>query len=134
MFCKLIQRYCAGGIDIKLTFSTFKVGSMFSVKDPVPFDLRSLLMYKSVFCCIGETSPHLIAHVREHLSRDRNSHISQHLQQSQISRRLCCKKCFTILVSAPNRVQFSLKKAAHIRWDKTVINKQLKHAELHLVF
>ena len=45
---------------------------MFSVKDPVPFDLRSRVVYK--FLCagcnasyIGETSRHLSTRVREHL-------------------------------------------------------------------
>ena len=38
--CKLVQRYCTN-IEIKLALSSFKVGSMFSVKDPVPLDLLS---------------------------------------------------------------------------------------------
>ena len=47
---KLVQRYCTN-IEIKLAFSYFKVGSMISVKDPVPFDLRSRVVYK--FLCAG---------------------------------------------------------------------------------
>ena len=77
--------------EIKLAFSSFKVGSMFSVKDPVPLDLRSRVVYKFLCagcnaCYIGETSRHLSTRVREHLSRDRNSHVYQHLQQSQACR------------------------------------------------
>ena len=58
--CKLVQRYC-NDIKIKLAFSSFKVGSMISVKDPVPLDLRLRVVYK--FLCarcnawyIGNTS------------------------------------------------------------------------------
>ena len=71
------------GIDIKLAFSMFKVGSMCSVEDPVPFVLPSRVVLKFLCggcnsCYIGETSRHLVAHVREYLSRDRNSQIFQH--------------------------------------------------------
>ena len=84
---KLVQCYCTN-IEIKLAFSSFKVGSMFSVKDPVPFDLRSRVVYKFLCagcnaCYIGETTRHLSTRVCEHPSRDRYSHIYQHLQQSQ---------------------------------------------------
>ena len=84
---KLAQRYCTN-IEIKLAFSSFKIGSMFSVKDPIPLDLCSRVVYKFSCagcnaCYIGKTSRHLSTLVREHLSRDRNSHIFRHLQQSR---------------------------------------------------
>ena len=87
MLRKIVQHYSTN-IEIKLAFSSFKLGSMFSVKDLVPLDLRSRVVYKSSCagcnaCYIGEISRHLQTHVREHLSRDRNSHIYQHLRQSQ---------------------------------------------------
>ena len=47
---KLVQRYCTN-IEIKLAFSSFKIGSMFSVKDPIPLDLGSRVVYK--FSCAG---------------------------------------------------------------------------------
>ena len=80
---KLVKRYCTN-IEIKLVFSSFKVSSMFSVNDPVPFDLRLRVVYKFSCagcnaCYIGKTSCHLSTRIREHLSRDRNSHIFQHL-------------------------------------------------------
>jgi len=79
---KLVQRCCTN-IEIKLFFSS--IGSMFSVKDPVPLDLRSRVVYKFSCagrnaCYIGETSRHLSMRIREHLSRDKNSHIFQLLQ------------------------------------------------------
>ena len=44
------KRYC-NNIDIKLVFSSFKIGNMFSVKDPVPSGLRAGVVYK--FLCAG---------------------------------------------------------------------------------
>ena len=101
---------------------------MFSVKDPVPLDLRSCVVYK--FSCagcnasyIGETSRRLSTHIREHLSRDRNSHSFQYLQQSEACRRLCSKNCFSFVDSARNRLQLILKEAVHIRWENPTLNK-----------
>ena len=93
---------------------------MFSVKDPVPLDLRSRAVYTFSragcnACYIGETSRHLTTRVREHLSRDRNSHVYQHLQQSQAYRRLANKNCFSIVDCAPNKLQLMLKEAMHIK-------------------
>ena len=135
---KLVQRYCTN-IEIKLAFSSFKIGRMFSVKDPFPLDLRSRVVYKFTCagcnaCYIGETSRHLSTRVREHLSRDRNSHIFQHLQQSQACRCLADKTCFSIVDCAPNKLQLLLKEAMHIKWENPTLNKQLKHADLSLSF
>ena len=135
---KLVQRYCTN-IKIKIAFSSFKVGSMFSVNDPVPLDLRSRVVYKFLCagcnaCYIGETSRHLSTRVREHLSRDRNSHVYQHLQQSQACRCLADKNCFSIVDCAPNKLQLMLKEAMHIKWENPTLNKQLKHADLTLSF
>jgi len=112
---------------------------MFSVKDPVPLDLRSRVVYKiscagCKTCYIGETSWHLSTRVREHLSRDRNSHAYQHLQQSQACRCLANKNCFSIVDCAPNKLQLMLNEAIHIKWENPTLNKQLKHADLTLSF
>ena len=135
---KLVQCYCTN-IEIKLAFSSVKVGSIFSVKDPVPLDLRSCVVYKFSCagcnaCYIGETSRHLSTRVREHLSRDRNSHIYQHLQQSLACQCLANKNCFSIVDCAPNKLQLMLKEAIHIKWENPALNKQLKHADLTLSF
>ena len=45
-----IERYC-NDLDIKLVFSSFKIGSLFGVKDPVPDGLCSRVVYK--FVCIS---------------------------------------------------------------------------------
>ena len=43
------KRYC-NNIDIKLVFSSFKIGNMFSVKDPVPSGLRAGVVYRFFVC------------------------------------------------------------------------------------
>ena len=46
----LVKKYCKD-LDIKLVFSSFKVGNLFSVKDSVPDKLCSCVVYK--FSCAG---------------------------------------------------------------------------------
>ena len=48
--CHFIKRYC-NDLDIKLVFSSFKIGNMFGMKDPIPGGLRSRVVYK--FACAG---------------------------------------------------------------------------------
>jgi len=45
---KLVNRYCKE-TNIKLVFATFKICNMLSVKDSIPKDLRSCVVYK--FTC-----------------------------------------------------------------------------------
>ena len=68
---------------------------MFSVKDPIPLDLRSCVVYK--FSCAGCNACYI------DIGRDRNSHIFQHLQQSQACRGLTNKNCFSIVDFAPQQ-------------------------------
>ena len=84
---RLVNRYC-NDLDIKLVFTTFKLRNIFSVKDSVPRELCSCVIYKfTCACCnacyIGETGRHFSTHVREHLSSDKSSHISKYLQSSE---------------------------------------------------
>ena len=41
-------------IDVKLAFSSFKIGDIFGVKDPIPRGLRTCLVYK--FLCEGSNA------------------------------------------------------------------------------
>ena len=80
---KLVNQFCFD-LDIKLAFSSFKIRNMFSVKDPVPSHLRSRVVYQFTCagcnaCYVGETFRHISTRIREHLGRDRTSHIFQHL-------------------------------------------------------
>ena len=42
-------KYCRPNTNIKLVFSSFKISSLFSMTDRVPFDLRSYIVYKFVY-------------------------------------------------------------------------------------
>ena len=41
----LIKRYC-NNLDMKLVFSSYKIGNLFGVKDPIPGGLRSRVEYR----------------------------------------------------------------------------------------
>jgi len=64
-------KHCCNYIDIKLVFSSFKIGNMFSVKDPIPLGLRAGVVYK--FLCAGCSACYvyvpatLYSHVFKHL-------------------------------------------------------------------
>ena len=59
----IFLKYCNPNTNIEHVFSSFKISSLFSMKDSVPFDLRSYFAYK--FVCgnckadyIGRTKRH----------------------------------------------------------------------------
>ena len=116
---KLLKRYC-NNLDVKLAFSSFKIGSMFSVKDPVPVELRSNVVYKFTCascnsCYVGETSRHLSTRIREHLNRDRTSHIFKHLQQCRKAcRNSCSAEYFEVIDRATTKFHVKIKEALHI--------------------
>ena len=65
--------------NIHINFSTFKIGTLFSVKDCLKSSLRSFVVYR--FTCpgcnaryIGETTRHLIIRIEEHFTSN-SSHI-----------------------------------------------------------
>ena len=77
------------------------------MKDSVPRELRSRVIYKFTYACcnacyIGETGRHFSTCVREHLSSDKPSHIFKHLLSSERCRQSCSADCFEILDSAPS--------------------------------
>ena len=69
-----IKRYC-NDLDIKLVFSSSRIGNLFGVKDPVPDGLRSRVVYKFVRAGCNASCPHFSTRVREHLVSDKASHI-----------------------------------------------------------
>ena len=50
-FRRTIQRFCDNSFNIKLVFSSCKIGSLFSVKDLIPKELKSCVVYR--FRCAG---------------------------------------------------------------------------------
>ena len=66
--------YC-NDLDIKLLFSSFKIGNLFCVKDPISDGLRSRVVSKFACagcntCYVGENSPAFSTRVRGHLVSD----------------------------------------------------------------
>ena len=107
------------------------------MKDSVPRELRSRVIYKfTCACCnacyIGETLRHFSTRVREHLYSDKFSHIFKHLLSSERCRQSCSTDCFEILDSAPTKFQLKLKEAMHINWEKPNLNQQAHHVNLTL--
>ena len=133
-----MKRYC-NDLDIKLVFSSFKIGNLFGVKDPVPDGLRSRVVYKFVCtgcntCYVGETCRHFSTGVREHLVSDRASHILRHLKDSPHCCALCSTDNFYVLDHASTGFQLKIKEAIHIQRKQPSLNQQLHHVNLKLSF
>ena len=118
----------------KLVFSSFKIGKLFTVKDPIPGGLRLRVVYKFACagcnaCYVGETTRHFSTCVCEHLVTDKASHIFKHLQNSEHCRALCLVDCFHILDHASMGFQLKIKEAFDIQPS---LNQQLHHVNLKL--
>ena len=84
---RIIKRFCNNDTSIKIIFTPFKSSRLFSTKDPIPTSLRSFVVYK--FICgrcnssyIGETTRHFNVRIKEHLGRDKQSHVYKHILSS----------------------------------------------------
>ena len=118
-----MKRYC-NDLDIKLVFSSFKIGNLFGVKDPVPDGLRSRVVYKFVCagcnaCYVGETCRHFSTGVREHLVSDRASHIFKHLKDSAHCRALCSADNLKVLSLSLNSWHIIVQKDEYELWVAT---------------
>ena len=105
--------YC-NNIDVKLAFSSFKIGDMFGVKDPILRGLRTCVVYKflcaSCYACyVGETRRHLSTRVREHLISNGTSHIFRYLHNFPQCRTLCSDECCNTLDYAATTFQLKIK-------------------------
>ena len=133
---RLFQFYC-NNVNIVLAFSSFKVGGLLSVKDPILSGLRSCVAYKFLCagcttCYVGETTRHFSTHVREHLETDMASHIFKHLEGSTACRSACFLDSFTIIDQASSRFTLKIKEALHILLEKPTLNAQVNHVNLKL--
>ena len=105
--------YC-NNIDVKLAFSSFKIGDMFGLKDPIPRGLRTCVVYKFLCascnaCYVGETPRQLSTRVREHLISDGTSHIFRYLFNSPQCRTLCSDECCNTSDHAATTFQLKIK-------------------------
>ena len=98
------------------------------MKDRVPFDLRSYVVYK--FVCgsckadyIGLMKRHLSTRIKEHLETDKKSHVYKHLNESQRCKALISNDCFSILDYATSQYSLSIKECMHTGLQKPALNK-----------
>ena len=119
------------GTNIKIVFSTFKLASLFSTKDKVPYGLKSYVIYK--FLCagcnasyVGETYRHISTRTHEHLGTDKGPNIYRYLPKNPQCKSICDENCFSILGSTRTEYTLKLKEGMHIKWLKPSLNKQVK--------
>ena len=89
--------------NIKIVFSPFKVGNLFSVKGSVPKYLRSFVVYR--FTCPGCNASY---------------------------KELYNAECFEIIDSTTSSYRLKLKEEMHITWEKPSLNKQVKHVSISI--
>ena len=123
--------FCKEGINLKIVFSTFKLASLFSTKDKVPYGLKSYVVYK--FRCtgcntsyVGETYRHISTRTQEDLETDKISNIYRHLLENPQRKSICDESCVSILDSARTKYTLKLKEGMYIKWLKSSLSKQVK--------
>ena len=92
---------------------------MFNVKDSIPKSPKYFVVYKFVcpgcnVCHFGETTRHLSTRIKEHLEKDKKSHISALLVNNENCKALSTDNCFEIIDSASTSFRLKLKEAMHI--------------------
>ena len=134
---ELSEKYCEESL-IKIVFTSLKIGSYLSPKDPVPCEHRSHVVYKYV-CpgCntryIGETTRHFTVRSHEHFHKKQEpSAIYLHIMGNRNCYNKRDFKAFSIIDQGSSWFNLRLKEALHIGWDKPELNKQIKHEEITL--
>ena len=127
----LSKQFCKEVTIIKIIFSTFKLASLFSTKDKVPYGLKSYVIYK--FLCagcnasfVGETYRHISTRTHEPLKTDKSSNIYWHLLKNLQCKSIFDDNCFSILDLARTKYTLKLKKGMYIKWLGSSLNKQVK--------
>lgn len=128
---KIIKRYCKS-CSVKIIFTSFKIGSMFSSKDKIPNHIKSNVVYQ--FTCascnasyIGETTRRFGQRIEEHLKKDKSSYVYKHIHDKVTCFDAADIKSFSILDKADTKWQLKLKEGLHISWKNPVLNRQVKH-------
>ena len=91
-----------------------------------------MLVYKFICarcksCYIGETYRHFITRIDEHIKKDKQSHVFQHLNSKEECFSSFDLNCFSIVDSATTKYQTKLKEGMYIDWEKPNLNKQKNH-------
>lgn len=127
---RLVSIYRSVGINVRVVFKSFRVGRYFSLKSPTPFALKAKVIYKFTGSCdrnisyIGKTKRHLAIRAEEHFSK--RSAILDHLNTCQKCKNsVSVEKNFSILTTAQNEFDLSVKEALKIKQNRPVLNRQL---------
>ena len=116
-------------VDIKIVFSSFKVGNYFSLKSKTPLGLRAKVVYQYQCSCdrtlsyIGKTKRHLATRCKEHFTQQ--SAISNHLQHCDTCKKSFDITKFQILDTSMNDFELQIKEALQIKSKKPKLNIQL---------
>ena len=121
---KLTKQFCKEVTNINIVFRTFKLASLFSTKDKVPYGLKFYVVYKFLCAgcndsCLGKTNRHISTRNREYLETDKNSDIYRHLVKNPQCKSICDENCFSILDSARTKYTLILKEGMNIKWLET---------------
>ena len=128
----IIKKHCKDSVSVKLVFTPFKIGSLFSLKDSVNPLNKSHVVYK--FSCagcnasyIGETTRHFSTRVKEHLETDKTSSVYRHLHVHSLPcKDACDESCFSLLDYANTDHQLRIKEGMYIGWNQPSLNRKIK--------
>ena len=121
--------------NINLVFNSFKIKNYFAYKDPIPNDLKSLLVYTFTCAscnssCIGETCRHFETRIQEYIKKDNKSHIFKHLHSAETCFDSYNSLYFKIIDKANSKSDLKIKETLHINWRKPDLNAQQNHLAL----
>ena len=113
------------------------MGSFLSSKSKSPPDLQSFVVYsyKCTSCgasYVGQTTRHCAERIKEHLTKDKNSHIYKHINTNDNCKQASNETSFKIIDRASTEYTLKIKEAIHIKWLKPTLNKQQYHINLTL--
>ena len=120
------------GVEVKVVYSTFKVGAYFGLKSKVPVLFKSNLVYQ--YSCprdegtsyIGMTTTQWFIRIGQHFDPSKKSAIFTHLAQCLTCRGSKPKsKYFTVLKTLRNERDTEINEALLIRRETPSLNKQL---------
>ena len=131
-FSKLCKEFCKENFNIKLFFYSFKIKCYFSHKDPIPDDLKVLLVYKftGAGCSssyIGKSGRHFKTKIEEHSKNDNKLHIFKHLHYIITCFDSYNSLSLKIIDKANSKFDLKIKEALHINWKKPNLNAQQNH-------
>ena len=109
---KICKQFCKDA-DLKNAFTSFKINNYFSIKDKIPYFLKSFLVYRFVCarcnsCYIGETCRQFKIRIDEHVKKDKKCNMYKHLNNNEECFSSFNSDCFSILDYAPTQFQIKV--------------------------